>query len=185
MLWWLGHHKCVNLTVWLSLLCDKLLSPVTAVPFGCEVLVVPAECCLVQHGSDFVLHHLCHLQSPSVRSVLCNEQCYIFLIFFSLGSYLLFATHSQSGLSWRPLAWGLSVPVNFLTASSNTMSVCVKKWSCSLSLLLLWGRGLHTYTNSLFLIAARRAERNHREDKGDGTEQWPLLWYSNCEFWSW
>lgn len=50
---------------------------------------------------------------------------------------------------------------------------------------LAMGGGVHTYNNSLFLIAARRAERNHREDEGDGTKQWSLFRHSNCEFWSW
>lgn len=35
------------------------------------------------------------------------------------------------------------------------------------------------------LFAAWRIERNHWEDKRDGAEQWPLLWYGNCEFRSW
>lgn len=65
------------------------------------------------------------------------------------------------------------------------MKIYVENLCCYISLLLLWGRGVHTCNNSLFLIAARRAERNHREDEGDGTKQWSLFRHSNCEFWSW
>lgn len=77
-------------------------------------------------------------------------------------------------LAFKYGSW-LSVPVNFSTASSNTMRVSVKKMEPFPFPTLTVAEKLDTDTNSLFLIAARRAERNHREDKGDGTEQWPLL----------
>lgn len=74
------------------------------------------------------------------------------------------------------ISW-FKVVVNFAIADSNTMKICVKVFSELLPFptLLLGGREAYSHANSPFLIAARRAERNHREDKGDGTKQWALL----------
>lgn len=57
--------------------------------------------------------------------------------------------------------------------------------SCYLSFSCYGGESYTPTITPCSLFAARGVERNHREDKGDGTEQWSLLWYSNCEFWSW
>lgn len=185
--------------------------PVTAAAFGCSgsvemhlqwcavlfctiQLSLPAVFCFFSRklaGLAIKLIFEKHVWGASLGCLSWKETFCVFLIYFSPGLFffftglLLVANEKQLPLVLKCVVVHCCQKFSYKYLVTIQWKTHVYGLSCYLSFSCYGGESYTPTITPCSLFAARGVERNHREDKGDGTEQWSLLWYSNCEFWSW